>query len=164
MDIYPLDKWLPSSARPAGIEVDTIVMHATAGTTWSGALRTLWDRELSYHYGIEDQREVDGRVWKGVPISRKAWHAGKSVGPHGKDVNRHSIGITLVNANTGFDPYSEKQYASSVTLIRMLIEGGVKLKYLTSHALISPGRKTDPLGFPIKYLAADTGLELWRPS
>lgn len=150
--------------RPAGTVIDTIVMHASGGSTFSGAFRTLLDRELSYHYLIQDQREVDGEIVKCVDTSKRAWHAGKSFGPQGSDCNDYSIGISLINLNNGLDPYSEKQFSSAAWLIGRLREAIPTIKYLTTHAIVSPGRKTDPYLFPIRVLAAEVGLELWQPN
>lgn len=150
-------------ARKPGAVIDTIVMHASGGSTYSGAFLTLLQRELSYHYIIQDQREVDGEIVKCVPTSRRAYHAGASVGPQGKDVNQYSIGISFVNLNNGKDPYSEKQFKSAAWLIRELVKAIPTIKYITTHAIISPGRKTDPYAFPIRVLAAEVGLALWQP-
>jgi N-acetyl-anhydromuramyl-L-alanine amidase AmpD len=178
-----------SKARPQGIEVDTVVLHATAGPTFKGALSALVSQELSYHYIIEDQRETDGLIRKLVPYSRMAYHAGSSYGPHekahrkshaqypynatnralgrvgkfvaGTSVNAYSVGISFVNLNDGLDGYSAKQYKAAMELI-LELETVLPLKWLTTHALVSPGRKTDPKNFPALQLAADTGLNLWR--
>jgi len=139
---------------------DTVVLHATAGSTFSGAVSALKARELSYHYVIEDQRESDGVVRKCVPYSRVAFHAGESEGPHGSNVNNYSVGISFVNLNDGVDGYSLKQYAACLELIETL-KKVLPLKYITTHAIISPGRKTDPREFPIEQMAHDCGLELW---
>ncbi len=141
---------------------DTVVLHATAGSTFKGAFNALKSRELSYHYIIEDQKESDGLVRKLVPYGRVAYHAGDSRGPHGANVNNYSVGISFVNLNDGMDGYSAAQYKACQELIQEL-KKGLPLKYITSHALISPGRKTDPKNFPLLQMAADCGLILWRP-
>lgn len=158
--IRPLNNWLVSRSRK--MPCDTVVLHATAGATFSGALSTLMQRELSYHYIIEDERETDGLVRKCVPYGRVAFHAGESFGPHGKNVNNYSVGISFVNRNDGVDGYSLRQYAAAYGLIDEL-KKVLPLKFITTHALISPGRKTDPRNFPIEKLAKDCGLELWKP-
>jgi N-acetyl-anhydromuramyl-L-alanine amidase AmpD len=161
MTIKPLVHWLASRGRSR--PCDTVVLHATAGSTFAGALSALKARELSYHYVIEDQRESDGLVRKCVPYGRVAFHAGKSEGPHGANVNSYSVGISFVNLNDGLDGYSLKQYAACLELIQSL-KTALPLKYITTHAFISPGRKTDPREFPIEQMAHDCGLELWGGS
>lgn len=158
MTIKTLGYWLASRARK--VPCDTVVLHATAGSTFSGALSALKSRELSYHYIIEDERETDGLVRKCVPYTRVAFHAGQSFGPRGSGVNNYSVGISFVNRNDGADGYSRKQYESCLGLIEEL-KKVLPLKHITTHALISPGRKTDPKNFPIEQMAKDCGLQLW---
>ena len=139
---------------------DTVVLHATAGSTFQGALSALKSRELSYHYIIEDERETDGLVRKCVPYGRVAYHAGKSFGPKGSNVNNYSIGVSFVNRNDGVDGYSAAQYKACLGLIEEL-KKALPLKHITTHYAISPGRKSDPRNFPIKKMAEDCGLQLW---
>jgi N-acetyl-anhydromuramyl-L-alanine amidase AmpD len=183
---YSLAKF--SRARPEGILVDTVVLHATAGPTFKGAYAALLSGELSYHYIVEDQRETDGLVRKLVPYSRTAFHAGSSYGPReaayrvsreqyrynalnrslgrvgkfvaGTSVNPYSVGISLVNLNDGADPYSGRQVDSVYRLLTVL-KHVLPLKYVTTHAIVSPGRKTDPRNFPLMAVAADAGLTPW---
>lgn len=151
---------LPFSRRRVQ-ECDTVVLHATAGSSFKGAYQALMSRELSYHAIIEDQKETDGLIRKLVPLSRVAFHAGKSMGPHGPNVNNYSIGISFVNRNDGLDGYSPAQYEAAREYILECKKQFPKLRYLTTHAAISPGRKFDPRNFPAKQLAADCGLEWW---
>jgi N-acetyl-anhydromuramyl-L-alanine amidase AmpD len=159
VNIKSLGYWLASRARK--VPCDTVVLHATAGSTFTGALSALKSRELSYHYIIEDERENDGLVRKCVPYGRVAYHAGKSFGPRGNNVNNYSVGISFVNRNDGHDGYSKKQYQACLELIYDLKLAIPTLKYITTHAIISPGRKTDPRNFPIEQMAQDCGLHLW---
>jgi len=144
MSILP--KWLMSGPRKQ--PCTTIVVHATAGSSLSGALSALRQRELSYHYIIEK----DGTVTKCVPISRVAWHAGKSLGPQGSNVNQYSIGISLVNRNDGRDAYPKAQCDALFVLCDALMDSEKSLRYVTTHAVISPGRKTDPRAYPMSTL------------
>lgn len=159
MNIKTLGYWLASRARK--VPCDTVVLHASAGSTFSGALQALKQRELSYHYIIEDERETDGLVRKCVPYGRVAFHAGKSFGPKGSNVNNYSVGISFVNRNDGLDGYSKAQIQAARDLILELKQAIPTLKYITTHFAISPGRKTDPRNFPVKELAAAVGLETW---
>lgn len=180
MDIVSLPAWLASRARPPGTVVDTVVLHATAGRSLSGALSALRAKEFSYNYLIEDQSHGhDGRITKSVAASRVAFHAGNSYGPHEAarrlnrtqdkrkrfiarcSVNNYSVGISFINANDGNDPYSQAQYEAARALI-IALKSQFPLRWLTTHAFVSPGRKSDPRGFPIGDLAIAVGLEIWR--
>jgi len=140
--IKSLAAWLAS--RPRFRAITTIVLHATAGGSLSGALSTLRLKGLSYHYLIDK----DGVVWKAVPYTRVAFHAGKSLGPSGENCNGYSIGISFVNRNDGIDPYTEKQTEACRLLVADLQNAISSLQYLTTHYAVSPKRKTDPKGFP----------------
>lgn len=153
MSIISLITWLAS--RPRKKSITTIVLHATAGSSLSGALSTLRLKGFSYHYIIEK----NGRATKCVPYSRVAFHAGKSSGPTGPNVNEGSIGICFVNRNDGADPYPEAQIEACKSLVGELINA-IPLRWITTHFAISPGRKTDPKGFPVERVAM--GLERWK--
>jgi len=163
MDLHVIKNFLPSSPRKKA--PTTLVIHATAGResrpdSAAGAIQTLRERGLSYNYVIAK----DGTVYKCCALSRKAYHAGPSVGPDGRGVNTYSVGVSLVNANDGKDPYTGEQYAALLELAREIRGQHPSIEWLTTHALIAPKRKTDPLGFPIDRLGRDVGLPVWRPT
>lgn len=144
--------------RPRRRPCTTVVLHATAGSTASGAISTLRRRGLSYHYIIAK----DGAIHKCAPMEGVALHAGLSLGPDGKEVNGYSIGIAFVNWNDGVDSYTQAQVDAAAWIVGEL-KPHLPLKWVTSHAAISPGRKTDPKGFSIQGFADRVGLDLWTP-
>ena len=137
--------------------VDTVVVHDTGGSSLSGALATLRARGLSYHYLIDR----DGRIVKAAPISGRAFHAGESLGPHGKDVNDYSIGIALVHPSDGITEYARLQIEALTELIRLL-DQAIDLQWVTNHAEISHPRKVDSRYPLLASLAAGLGLRFWR--
>jgi N-acetylmuramoyl-L-alanine amidase len=145
-----LKNWLKSSARPRGVRVNTIVLHATAGKSAASSIRYMRLPEVaaSYHYIIER----DGEVTKCVPVERKAWHAGKSVGPEGSDVNRYSIGIAFANLNDGNEVITAKQWDAARSLCIRLKEA-YPIEWVVTHYGISYPRKTDPRGFNLELFA-----------
>jgi N-acetyl-anhydromuramyl-L-alanine amidase AmpD len=154
--------WFKHQPRP--VRPTTVVLHATAGGTLAGAVETLRERGLGYHYLIEP----DGQVWKGAPIARQIGHAGESVGPEGPSVNRYSIGVSWVNLNDGTQEISEAQLAAAEELLVLLRKGLPSLKWLTTHYAITVRpdggyRKSDPRGVDVPKLARASGLEAWKP-
>jgi N-acetyl-anhydromuramyl-L-alanine amidase AmpD len=134
--------------RPAGVNIDTIILHATELPFYNAVLQVFRspDSKVSSHYTIDR----DGTVYCHVAEDYRAWHAGASQMPDGRSgVNDFSIGIELVNNNDGDDPYPELQINALKTLIKE-IKGRHKIENLHSHATVAvpPGRKKDPLGFP----------------
>jgi hypothetical protein len=137
-----------------------VVLHATAGRgpgdlNW---LRKGGDerRPVSVHYYIAK----DGAASQLVDDEDIAWHAGRSRwtvdGRMAEGLNAVSVGIELENLNTGRDPYPEAQYTAAVELTRYLVRRyNVPRGQLVRHLDISPGRKTDPAGFPWARFVAD---------
>jgi N-acetylmuramoyl-L-alanine amidase len=135
-----------------------LVLHATAGSDVEGAVETLRSRGLSYHYIVGK----DGHVTKCVPITTVAFHAGESVGPEGRFANGYSVGVSFVNLNDGKDPYTEAQSSAALYLADQCRKMFPEMKWVTTHAIISPGRKTDPLGYGLDGFAEKSGLKAWR--
>jgi N-acetylmuramoyl-L-alanine amidase len=97
--------------------VDTVLLHHTGTDSagrWSdrSALNTLTNPAsgVSAHYTVT----TDGKVYRHVPESLKAWHAGKGRLPWETcpeyDFNHRSIGIEIVNPGDGKTPFTEAQY------------------------------------------------------
>ncbi|MFV9504736.1 MAG: N-acetylmuramoyl-L-alanine amidase [Oscillochloridaceae bacterium umkhey_bin13] len=149
--------------RPGPIRA--LVIHATAGRHPGdlGWLRKGGDerRPVSCHYYIDKA----GTISQLVRDEDTAWHAGVSRWPiDGKLVNglnATSIGIELENLNSGRDPYPEVQLAATVALSRELVRRyNLPRGQLVRHLDISPGRKTDPAGFPWPSFVAQVYADL----
>ena len=182
MNIVALKPPLNHRPRPKSTVVDTIVLHATAGSSLAGAIETLRERHLGYHYLIEK----DGTITKALPNKRQTGHAGNSYGPHeeatgvtrkqvfvkGKgwmyvadsSVNSYSIGISFVNLNDGSDPFTTEQFEACRELIGELRTAMPELKFITTHYGVSHRRKSDPMGFDILRLSDAVGLTPWKVS
>lgn len=157
--------WFAHRERMKGAPIDTVVLHSTAGSTLAGAISTLRERGLGYHYLIDK----NGEIWKGAPTLRQVGHAGESVGPHGPSVNGYSIGVSWVNLNDGEDPLTPAQMESAITLLRELRDGLPDLKWLTTHYAITVEtdgsyRKSDPRRVDVVALASATGMQAWKPT
>ena len=145
LNIRTIANWLKSSSRK-GREVSTIVLHATAGGTAKSSIAYMMRQAVaaSYHYIIER----DGTIFKCVPTSRKAWHAGKSEGPQGRDVNPYSIGIAFANLNDGKELITPKQIEACRELVDDLATA-YPIRWITTHYGVSYPRKTDPRRFDL---------------
>jgi N-acetyl-anhydromuramyl-L-alanine amidase AmpD len=144
--------------------VSAIIIHADASASaraaaeWccksKAALRELWERTppakrpkspwepVSYH----DDVERDGTVFSLVPTERRAWHAGASEFGGVPGCNDYAIGLCLSNRNDGEEPYTALQYQVGAVLCAgyMRRYPAITLDRITTHAIVSPGRKTDP--------------------
>lgn len=143
----PSPNW---NARKAGNGPELIVLHGTAGRSDEGDLSWLCDpaSRVSYHYLIGR----DGRIWQLVAEKNRAWHAGRSVyqgrtDAGGASVNGISIGVAFSNRGPSPtpEPYTDAQYDAGAWLCSNIWERrGVDISRITTHAVVSPGRKTDP--------------------
>ncbi len=148
------------NARPAGVLVDTVVIHniqlppGDFSPRWIRAFFTnhLPSRQHPYFETIACLRvsahfyiSRRGRVVQCVPLHRRAWHAGVSrlSTEQGErdNINDSSIGIELAGADDV--PYTTAQYQSLRRLL-IVLNQALPLRYVVGHCDIAPARKTDP--------------------
>lgn len=129
-------------ARPAGTEIDAIVLHADAGRSEEGTLSWLAEprSKVSYHYLIGRT----GTVYQCVPDARRAWHAGKSTFQGRSNCNDYTLGVSFANNQKG-EPFGVGQLEAGVALVAELCrKHGIPPERITMHSVVSPGRKVDP--------------------
>lgn len=141
--------------RPPGIEPDCVVLHATVEPTTPGTVKIFLSpaSDVSAHFVVGK----DGQIIQMVPVEKRAWHAGTSEWGGREKVNDFSVGIEMVNLNTGNDPYTEAQIQAVAGIIRF-----VRSRYpipddrIVSHAEVAqpPGRKSDPRNFDFDRIRA----------
>lgn len=132
------------SRRPAGVDIDCIVMHADASRSEHGTVGWILNAtsRVSYHYLIGR----DGRIWQFVADQGKAWHAGKSVLDGRENCNDYAIGVSFSNAQDG-EPLTGVQLSKGAQLCAWLCrEHAIPVARIVTHKMVSPGRKTDPEG------------------
>jgi N-acetyl-anhydromuramyl-L-alanine amidase AmpD len=139
-------------ARPEGVLVDTIVVHATVLDTLDEVIERFADPQckVSAHYTIDR----DGTIAAHVDEQQRAWHAGISMMRDGRcGVNDFSVGIELVNLNDGEDPYPASQLQALSELIRE-IASRHPIRYVIGHYECAdpPGRKSDPRGLNMDWV------------
>lgn len=132
------------NTRPPGTVIDTIVIHADAGKTAAGTVSWIENdgSDVSYHSFVER----DGDLRRLVEPWRRAWHAGESHFGSRKNVNDFSLGLSFANRNDGVEEYTEIQYqvGAAEAAFWMRRYPRITLDRIVTHAMISPGRKTDP--------------------
>lgn len=140
----------PNRAERHGASIRMLVIHATAGPFWS-SLNWLLNpaSRVSAHYLISKP----GRIYRLVDERYVAWHAGASAwrGMGSDLIALSSIGIELVNDNTGKDPYPAEQLAAATWLCKTLIaRHHIDRSMVVRHLDIAvpTGRKSDPAGLP----------------
>ena len=148
--------------RPAGEPVDMLILHYTGMQTGQAALDRLRDpdAQVSSHYVIGE----DGTVFRLVPETRRAFHAGISFWRGNSALNGRSIGIEIVNPGHewGYRPFPAAQMDAVRALCRgILSRHPIPPRNVVGHSDVAPDRKDDPGElFDWKGLAAD-GIGLW---
>lgn len=121
------------------------MLHCDASGSERGTISWIQSAKSKVSYHALVRR--DGSVETFVPYDRMAWHAGPSSYNGRKHCNLYSVGLSFANRNDKKEPLTEEQKAAMKRLI-----AEVRAKYgpipVTTHAAISPGRKTDPDNAP----------------
>lgn len=134
--------------RPAGVAIDTLIIHdtETPGIRKAATIANYFmnpHSEASAHYIIGKA----GEIIQCVPDAKRAWHAGPSTFEGREKVNDFSLGIELVNAQTGSDPFTDAQYASLIALTADLVTRyNIPLTHITGHRNVTkfPELRKDP--------------------
>lgn len=139
-----INRMSPHFSDRDGNVVSMVVVHGTGSMSDEGTLSWMEDRRsrVSYHYLIG----LDGRLYRCVLESFKAWHAGRSAW-HGREiagsVNPIAIGVGLTN--DGSRPYTSAQYDTLASLLSdVMTRYRIPPSDVVGHNQVSPGRKTDP--------------------
>jgi N-acetyl-anhydromuramyl-L-alanine amidase AmpD len=156
-EIYPDIQWFNENRASNRIfhavdGIEGVVIHATAGGSTAGALGH-WKNpgvEASAHWIIPDEDEAGhGRsVLAVVYESLAAWHVRGSVSHASlgdkKRINHWTLGVEVVNRQAGGDAFSDWQVEITALLVRYCWAKYPNLKFVFSHALVDPTRRSDP--------------------
>ena len=134
-----------SGPRPPGGVIDMLVLHYTGMRDAASALDRLCDPQakVSAHYAIDE----DGTVYRLVPETRRAWHAGVSAWGGETDINDRSIGVELVNPGHehGYRAFPEAQMAAVERLAADIVRRHrIPPQRVVGHSDVAPARKRDP--------------------
>lgn len=135
-----------------------VIIHHTAQNNCDQTLKTFTmpRTQVSAHYVICK----NGTVHHMLNDYLRAWHGGIAKWGNNTDINSSSIGIEI--DNNGFEPFTEQQINSLLSLLADLKKAyAIPAANFIGHADIAPTRKNDPnVYFPWKTLA-DKGFGLW---
>lgn len=158
--------------------VHALILHYTAEPLVS-SLHVLTDpaKAVSAHYLVPDTADAGGRfrIFRLVPESSNAWHAGTSSWQGARMLNSGSIGIEITNLGyppeddakplekRRWYPYPDEQLAVVARLAADIVARHRIPPYrVLGHADIAPGRKFDPGPlFPWKRLYEQYGVGAW---
>ncbi len=155
-------------------QLDTIVIHFTAGSSVSSAVNTLKDPTVQASAHVVVGRA--GEIVQHPPFDKIAWHAGRSSHLGRSGLNRYSIGIEIDNAGrlsksgSSYKSWFGREYSPEESIeaihrnedkvsnwhayaelqlvavfdLCRLLAQQYQLKFIVGHEEISPQRKTDP--------------------
>src|SRR5215472_2073497 len=152
-----------SRGEPA--HIDMLVLHYTGMASAEAAIERLCDPDakVSAHYVIEE----NGAIWRLVPETLRASHAGLSCWEGRTDLNAVSLGIEIVNPGHewGYRPFPDAQMLSVERLCRTLISRySIPAHRVVGHSDIAPDRKTDPGELFDWPRLARSGIGIWPPA
>ena len=130
--------------------IDTVVIHATAGSSTQGAVSWFTSPQsgASAHVIVPDN-ERSGEPERSICMvwsADKAWHVRRSVrfpNDGRDDTNSRSLGIEIVNTGRLEDTFSDWQVEETARWVRYW-RGLFPIRYVCTHALLDPARRRDP--------------------
>ncbi len=152
-----------SNIKRSNKSIKIIVMHYTGMQSERESLLRLTNPKykVSSHFLINEK----GKVYRLVKDKHVAWHAGKSCWGKYNNLNKHSIGIELVNRGHkfGYKNFKKKQLLILIKICKSLIKKyKIKKRNIVGHSDIAPLRKSDPgEKFPWEQLA-NNGIGIWH--
>jgi len=172
MPFHKLDDPLSTRSRPQSPTI--IVLHATAGASADSSINHLRGEGLSYHYiigrdGVDAKSTAasngsDCKIFHCVDEKHRASHVGSKVPPPtgAGSFNDLAVGISLANRQNG-EEYAPKQLAALDEVIAQVKRSAPTVTHLTTHAVIQPWNRSDPLKVDGKALAQKHGLIWFEP-
>lgn len=148
--------------RPAGVPIDTLILHYTGMRSAREAIERLRDpaARVSSHYVVDE----DGAILRLVPEERRAFHAGVSHWRGNAELNGRSIGIEIVNPGHewGYRDFPVLQLAAVCDLcLGIQSRHPIPARNVVAHSDVAPDRKEDPgERFDWRSLA-ENGVGLW---
>src|SRR3546814_10476153 len=98
--------------------------------------------QVSAHYVVAE----DGRVWRLVEETRRAWHAGVGWWDGAADINGRSIGIEIANPghSHGYRRFPDAQMAAVEALCRSILDRHpIPPHRVLGHSDVSIGRRSE---------------------
>jgi len=128
-----------------GAVIDMVVLHYTGMATGDEALARLCDgtSKVSCHYLVEE----DGRIFRLVDETMRAWHAGVSSWRGEAEINARSIGVEIVNPGHefGYRAFPDAQIDALAALLKDIrTRCNIAVNRVLGHSDVAPARKEDP--------------------
>jgi N-acetylmuramoyl-L-alanine amidase len=139
----------PNHSSRRGAKIRWIVLHADASPSERATLDWICSPRSAVSYHLFVHR--DGTVTRCVPDDRAAWACGVSAWDGVQGLNRHSISIAFANRHDGKERLSDAQIDAMMRLVQSCKALHPTVEDVLTHAMIAPGRKSDPDYIPNFY-------------
>lgn len=128
-----------------GAAIRFIVLHADVAPRESATISWLTSpaSRVSYHALVHR----DGNVTRFVEDRHAAWACGESSWEGLRYLNRHSLSLAFSNRHDFKEPLTDAAKATARRLIAAW-KAAYPIEAVLTHAMIAPGRKTDPAQIP----------------
>lgn len=142
-----LARWVatPHQSSRRGAAIRWVVLHADVSPREASTVAWIANpaSQVSYHALIHR----DGTVTRFVEDRLAAWACGKSQWGGVVGLNRHSLSLAFANRHDSKEPLSKAQRDTARRVIAVW-RAAHPIEAVLTHAMISPGRKTDPQRIP----------------
>jgi N-acetylmuramoyl-L-alanine amidase len=139
----------PNHSSRRGATIRWIVLHADASPSERATLDWICSPQSAVSYHLLVHR--DGTVTRCVPDDRAAWACGKSAWQGVQGLNRHSLSIAFANKHDGKERLTDAQIDTAMQLVAACKARHPTVEDVLTHAMIAPGRKSDPDNTPNFY-------------
>ena len=139
----------PNHSSRRGATIRWIVLHADASPSERATLDWICSPRSAVSYHLLVHR--DGTVTRCVPDDRAAWACGVSAWDGVQGLNRHSLSIAFANRHDGKERLSDAQIDAMMRLVQACKALHPTVEDVLTHAMIAPGRKSDPDYIPNFY-------------
>jgi hypothetical protein len=185
MNIQRLANPLSTTPRKDNVMPTLLILHATAGASAQSSIDYLRTKGNAYHFIIaRDSKDspwtyqADGSesvIYQCVRYQHRARHVSSAIPvPGTKDghINDYSIAVSLANFQgkvkqdplPGPEEYTDQLMLALNGLLTLIKQDVPSITHLTTHAVVQPWNRADPVRIDGKAIAERFDWEWWQPS
>lgn len=144
--VTPRERQSPNHSWRGNTKIKWIVLHADVSPTEEATISWITSEASKVAYHMLVHR--DGSLTRFVPDDRAAWACGASEWDGIHWLNRHTLSIAFSNRHNRAEYLTTAQIASAKRQIQAWRQKYPGIDRVLTHAMISPGRKSDPERIP----------------
>jgi N-acetyl-anhydromuramyl-L-alanine amidase AmpD len=185
MNLQRLPHPLSTAPRKDNVQPTLLILHATAGASAMSSIDYLRTKGNAYHFIIaRDAKDSpwtyqsDGSesvIYQCARYQHRARHVSTTIpvpGTKDGNINDYSVAVSLANFQqkvkadpyNGPEEYTDQQMLALNGLLTLIKRDVPTITHLTTHAVVQPWNRADPVRIDGKALAERFGWEWWKPS